>query len=244
MEQTPPETSGLQSTHDHSKGYGKTTASSATSSAQSTNDDNDRDVRSQSPIPEISPTNAAAEEDDGFLRTHIEFLTKIRNAQNSSVTPSFRVEDLAKRVQNLPPELYNLIYKFTFSFASGNRLIYRDLVSQYKPPTVLQVDRASRALAAPSYYNNTLFCFTIKVGRAAGGWPPAYDIPGEFWLRSLTAEHRKGLRDLYVAGRNNLGTTKYLLFCLLDAMGLKKEDYRERMFRYGEDVTVWLERGE
>ncbi|KAK3061507.1 hypothetical protein LTR53_019761, partial [Teratosphaeriaceae sp. CCFEE 6253] len=64
------------------------------------------------------------------------------------------VDDLSIKVQALPVELQDLIYTFTFTAKS----VIRYMDDTYKPPGLLQVDRASRLLFAQSYYcHTTLF---------------------------------------------------------------------------------------
>lgn len=129
---------------------------------------------------------------------HIDWLDDLMEAEQASVTHTEYDEDLAKRVQNLPPELYNLIYKATFSFSPVQRCIYHKRDGQYEPPAILQVDRASRNLAAQSYYKNTTFCFAVKA-KDGEDFVKVYDNPAQRWLLSLTQEHRSEMRKVRVA---------------------------------------------
>jgi hypothetical protein len=55
---------------------------------------------------------------------------------------------LVKLVQGLPPELFNNIKDLTFTATKGVVAVDRD----YKPPTSLQVSKATREQYAISYY--------------------------------------------------------------------------------------------
>lgn len=60
-----------------------------------------------------------------------------------------------ERVHSLPPELFWQIYRDTFTADAAET--HMDETS--KSPSLLQVDRASRALFAPNYYSKTKFVF-------------------------------------------------------------------------------------
>lgn len=64
-------------------------------------------------------------------------------------------DDLAKRVQDLPRELFDVIFDFTFT--SGPSTVHVNKF--YKCPSILQVSRATRTLTADAYYGNTTFSF-------------------------------------------------------------------------------------
>lgn len=86
---------------------------------------------------------------------------------------------LATRVQSLPPELFDEIYALTFTPTSDTVVITK----KYRPPKLLQVDRASRNLFAEHYYAQTKFTATDM------------DVVVH-WLRSLRDEHLKLLTDV------------------------------------------------
>ncbi|KAF2162682.1 hypothetical protein M409DRAFT_58094 [Zasmidium cellare ATCC 36951] len=64
-------------------------------------------------------------------------------------------DPLAIRVQKLAPELFDEIFDLVFTLDDDPSVI---LTHDYKPPPQLQVDRASRATFAATYYPNTAFC--------------------------------------------------------------------------------------
>jgi len=71
-------------------------------------------------------------------------------------------DSLAELVQSLPAELYTEIYQLTFteSYVKAIPITYA-----LAPPSILQVDRASRAIGAASYYSTHIF-----YGAAAASW--------------------------------------------------------------------------
>lgn len=82
--------------------------------------------------------------------------------------------DLAQSIQALPPELFDLIYDYTFTID----IPIQTIDENYRPPARLQVDTISRAAFAKSYYATT---FHIKPGN--------HDILGTKWLSSLPSSH-------------------------------------------------------
>ncbi|KAK4494841.1 hypothetical protein PRZ48_014197 [Zasmidium cellare] len=120
---------------------------------------------------------------------------------------------LAARVQSLPQELYDEIYKLTFTAAPGPRYpaktifmkpthgAEREIHGQKRPIelvtrqfhghdaiALLQVDQASREKFARSYYGgpDALFMFNRRK-------------PAEMWLKSLSEHHRGYLRHVGLA---------------------------------------------
>ena len=95
---------------------------------------------------------------------------------------STSMERLPQLVQNLPPELQDLIYDFTFTPNPQTVSIRFD----YKPPSLLTVDRASREKFAKSYYGTeTIFIIeTIFYGKQ--------------WLSSLPKSHLDLVREFCV----------------------------------------------
>lgn len=86
---------------------------------------------------------------------------------------------LARRVQNLPPELFLQIYEKVFTAQTVSRHIDK----RYKLPRLLQVNRASRDRFASTYYSNTVFTFK----------EPKECLK---WLMSLTHQHLSSLREI------------------------------------------------
>jgi len=82
---------------------------------------------------------------------------------------------LAAGLLTLPQELKDIIYDLTFTTSPP---LTRYINKTYKPPLLLQVNRASRHLFAQSYYSTTLVfeCADIKFLGA--------------WFRSLTPTHQ------------------------------------------------------
>lgn len=95
------------------------------------------------------------------------------NALETLVTT--QMDRLPELVQTLPQELYDNIYDLTFTPTSRWRYIRHD----YKPPKLLSVDRASRALFATRYYGErAVFCIV-----------PFSHGHGAKWLASLPQAH-------------------------------------------------------
>lgn len=91
--------------------------------------------------------------------------------------------DHAQLLQALPPELFTLIYDYTFT--SSDTL--QTISESYKPPPQLQVDTISRAAFAKSYYANTIY---IEPGN--------HDTTAAKWLSSLSRSHREMLQRVVV----------------------------------------------
>ncbi|KAK4494797.1 hypothetical protein PRZ48_014153 [Zasmidium cellare] len=90
-----------------------------------------------------------------------------------------------QRVQNLPTELFDEIFALVFTLDEEPSTT---LTKDYKPPARLQVDRASRADFATTYYSNTIFDL-----------PPARHDDETFgrFLKSLPAAHRVLIRNIH-----------------------------------------------
>lgn len=107
---------------------------------------------------------------------------------------------LAEQIQSLlPPELYEMIFEFTFSanHSSSNspgappaKILHEQhfrgvkIDKKYKPPALLRVSSKGRALFARSYYSNTVF--HVKRGNLIK------------WLRSLPPQHANFLAEVRV----------------------------------------------
>lgn len=63
-------------------------------------------------------------------------------------------DGLIEHMHNLPPELHNEIYKLTFSADFPEPC---QIDNNYKPPSVLQVNRKWRRQLAEPFYDNTIF---------------------------------------------------------------------------------------
>ena len=102
------------------------------------------------------------------------------------------MDELSGRIQALPAELYNLVFQYTFTADSSGKVVY--VTSQHKPPSLLQVDRTSRATFARSYYgSNTIFAF-----RPAPEALSDYAQLSLLWVRSLAREHMVLISDIRV----------------------------------------------
>lgn len=96
---------------------------------------------------------------------------------------------LAERLQVLPSELFNKIYNAAFAIDATTC----NVTSDYKPPTLLQVDKASREAYAETYYSNIRFDFT------------SCELCCK-WLASLSLNHHKLLTKIRLI-RSNLHET-------------------------------------
>ena len=64
------------------------------------------------------------------------------------------IDDFAKRVQDLPPELFVMVKEFSFLIERAKVTVDRS----YQPPSILQVDRRSRRKLSTQYFSQTMFC--------------------------------------------------------------------------------------
>ena len=90
-------------------------------------------------------------------------------------------DDLARRIQSLPSELYAEIFDLTFTSSSTTVKVN----SSYKPPSTLCVSRATRTNASSLYYAKFTFEFD------------AIDIC-ETWVKLKSAEHVSLLNNLRI----------------------------------------------
>ena len=86
-------------------------------------------------------------------------------------------------IQELPQELIDLISNYTFT---ANPAI-QHIDNTYKPPTLLQVSRATRGWFATSYYIDSIFEFNVRP------WNN-YQI----WLSALPPKHLRLVRSIRV----------------------------------------------
>lgn len=59
-----------------------------------------------------------------------------------------KMDELAQRVQNLPPELFNNVYELVFTANPATI----EITDEYQPPHLLRVSKHSRKMFARSYY--------------------------------------------------------------------------------------------
>ena len=111
---------------------------------------------------------------------------KNKAARTGRATEKRLIKRLAENIQKLPQELFDKIYKFTFTADPCIRYVNADL----RAPSILRIDRTSRELAAQSYYGNTTF--VVEVDQRSPRLPPAFVK----WLNSMPTEHRKMLREV------------------------------------------------
>ena len=92
-------------------------------------------------------------------------------------------EDLARRLQNLPPELYNVILVKVFTPDTNIQKIDAD----YKPPKFLAISRTTRDMYAEAYYGSpdSSFVFDLRMGK-----------PLVSWLKCLPSSHMQMLRHM------------------------------------------------
>ena len=88
---------------------------------------------------------------------------------------------LADRVQALPQELYDEIYHLTFTAVPSIQHISK--AKGYRPPSCLQVNRATRKTIAPVYYSS-IFYITRE-----DGWR---------WIASLSRSHFEMLNEVRI----------------------------------------------
>ncbi|GIZ41803.1 hypothetical protein CKM354_000509600 [Cercospora kikuchii] len=81
-------------------------------------------------------------------------------------------------LQALPQELQDMILGFTIITSPS---IVRIETERYQPPPLLQINRATRATAAESYYSQTVFACTHEFHN---------NVEFIRWLRSIPARHR------------------------------------------------------
>lgn len=71
-------------------------------------------------------------------------------------------EELAYRVQSLPPELYTQICDEVFRFPTKTTRRRIEIHPGYKPPALLAVNRAIRRRAAASFYDGNVFFVEMR----------------------------------------------------------------------------------
>ena len=126
--------------------------------------------------------------------------------------------DLARRVQDLPGELYNIIYEYTFTVGPGERKISKT----YQPPSLLTVDRASRKLFAKSYYGSSGSSFVHN----RNGTKEVLIR----WLRSLPRRHLRLLNEVkevyyFTTSHDKLRKVNAVVLCRCQ-MGIKAEHWQ------------------
>lgn len=97
-------------------------------------------------------------------------------AINTSVT-NIDMDEFIRRVQSLPPELYIQIHDLTFKdeFPATCRID-----RNYRPLSILQVNRKWRSALSPAFYDRTIFTVVDSVD----------DLTGlSKWIRSLPRKH-------------------------------------------------------
>ena len=109
----------------------------------------------------------------------------------SNLTLTTPDHQIIERVHALPAELFNKIRGLTFNTADYQR-IHIEIDKSYKPPALLQVDRASRRSHAPPYYGSTFFDFQ----ECSDG----INLCAK-WLSSLLNYHKKILRYVRIVER-------------------------------------------
>ncbi|KAK3617435.1 hypothetical protein LTR22_026731, partial [Elasticomyces elasticus] len=103
-------------------------------------------------------------------------------------------DTLSVHLQALPVELQDEIYTLTFTAAP----IVRYIDETYKPPALLQVDRASRTLFAKSYYGHVLVFECADTSMISG------KTVMSSWFHSLTEEHQALIRRLRKGPTNDI----------------------------------------
>lgn len=121
-------------------------------------------------------------------------------AINSST--ALATDDHIQRVHNLPPELYDKIYDFTFT-NNFRESYYID--EKYKPPNILQVNKQQHSTLHQAFYNQTIFTVSDS----------ATDMETlTRWLRSLPdprehSEAKMVAPTLHILSRSIIGTNSH-----------------------------------
>lgn len=109
-------------------------------------------------------------------------------------------DDLVTRVHNLPAELYNKIHDLTFKAHFEG---IRRIDNNYKPPSVLQVNRKWRILLSPAFYG----CTTFTVMEDDTSHLEIFTLAK--WLQTFTVRQYQhfGDRKLRVISKSTIETT-------------------------------------
>jgi hypothetical protein len=110
--------------------------------------------------------------------------SKDTQGQLSDSAANLASNDFITRLQGLPPELFLLIYEYTFLTHPEASVTIGSRSKAYTPPTTLQVSTHSRQEAATAYYPHTKFFFQNKTQLLK-------------WLQTLTPAHRALIRTLH-----------------------------------------------
>ena len=78
---------------------------------------------------------------------------------------------LAKLVQTLPQEIYDHVFDLTFADFDEKRRIEIDM--DYKPPSILHINKATRERLSRSYYRSTFYIETCMLHRWTGHLAPS-----------------------------------------------------------------------
>ena len=97
------------------------------------------------------------------------------------------MDELSQRVQDLPPELFNMVLDYTTLTMDDEVVIAKDM----KIPVGLHINRAVRAAIAEKFYRNTIFVL------------PTSSRPSDLrkWLESMSANHLRAIRTIRLERR-------------------------------------------
>lgn len=106
-------------------------------------------------------------------------------------------EGLVRRIQDLPPELHDMIFSLVFAADVSIRTIDEN----YKPPPLLAVDRRSREIYAKAYYGSTdsLFICNASIDTIHDTLIP--------WLKSVPESHLRMIRHLKITCKIDHGVS-------------------------------------
>ncbi|KAK3712794.1 hypothetical protein LTR37_008885 [Vermiconidia calcicola] len=137
------------------------------------------------------------------------------------------MDDLASRVQDLPPQLYNLIYNDVFTPSTTTINL---IDKTYKPPSTLQVDRQSRVIFAMAYYGKgtTIISEALFPGRVVD------------WLSSLNTRHLARLRKAKYLLRFDEETLKSRWSFAIKVLGGVEGVKQEFVHAHANDVAQLL----
>ncbi|EME81626.1 uncharacterized protein MYCFIDRAFT_196972 [Pseudocercospora fijiensis CIRAD86] len=99
-----------------------------------------------------------------------------------------RFEEVQRRVRALTQELQDSIFDYVLgSFEAGETVIIDE---DYRPPTALSINHATRKKLATQYYSNTEFIVNFSGRRNFVTWSSF------LWIRSVSPEHLSLIKEL------------------------------------------------
>ncbi|KAF2217176.1 hypothetical protein CERZMDRAFT_93229 [Cercospora zeae-maydis SCOH1-5] len=138
------------------------------------------------------------------------------------------MDGLTRRIHNLPPEIFSLIYGFVTTIDSKLTI---DITPTYHPPAILQLDRASREEVSAQYYGRgTTFRFTNANENLVLKW--LVSVPTRFRFQVDRIELGHGRRKRGV-GRATMKAREMAALAKLEGLLFSR-----RVFFVGYDVPL------